>query len=203
VSEPGLRPYRPDDLDALYEICLETGDSGKDATPIVHDPKLFGEIFAAPYGVLEPEHAVVLDDGSGRAVGYVLGAIDTAVFEARCEAEWWPPLRERHPVGSGQVPMDELLIGLFHHPSTTPPEELLDHPSHLHIDLLPEAQGQGWGRRMMTAMFDLMARDGSPGLHFGVSARNHDALAFYDHLGLERIVDDGPIKRYGVRFVSG
>jgi ribosomal protein S18 acetylase RimI-like enzyme len=200
VSDRHLRPYRPDDLDALYEICLRTGDSGKDATPIVADPTLFGEVFAAPYGVLEPEHAIVLDDGTGRAIGYVLGALDTAAFEAHCEAEWWPALRERHPMGSGAVPMDELLIAIFHHPSTTDPEVLVDHPSHLHIDLLPEAQGQGWGRRMMTAMRDLLAADGSRGLHLGVSARNHDALAFYEHLGLAKIVDEPMIKRFAVRF---
>jgi len=202
VTERHLRPYEPSDLDALYEICRRTGDSGKDATPIVADPKLFGEIFAAPYGVLEPEHAIVLDDGTGRAIGYVLGALDTAAFEARCEAEWWPPLRERHPLGSAAVPMDELLVAIFHHPSTTEPEVLADYPSHLHIDLLPEAQGQGWGRRMMTAMLDLMAAAGSRGLHFGVSARNHDGLAFYDHLGIERINDEPMLKRYGVRFTE-
>ena len=73
------------------------------------DPRLFGEIYAAPYGVLEPEHALVLDDGAGAAIGYVLGALDTPAFEARCEAEWWPALRARHPIGSGGNDLDELL----------------------------------------------------------------------------------------------
>ena len=35
---------------------------------------------------------LVLDDGTGPG-GYVLGALDTRAFEARCEREWWPPLR--------------------------------------------------------------------------------------------------------------
>ena len=195
-----IRSYEPADLDQLYDICLRTGASGEDASEQVVEPRLLGEIYAAPYGVLEPEHALVVDDGAGTAIGYAIGAIDTLAFEARCESEWWPPLRERHPIGSGGNDLDELLIAMLHHPHPSDASVLGEYPSHLHIDLLPEAQGQGWGRRMMTAMFELLAGAGSRGLHFGVSARNHDALAFYDHLGLARVVDDGPIKRFGVRF---
>jgi ribosomal protein S18 acetylase RimI-like enzyme len=202
VTGPHLRLYEPHDLEALYEICLKTGDAGKDATPIVADPKLFGEIFAAPYGVLEPEHAIVLDDGEGRAVGYVLGALDTAAFEARLEAEWWPALRQRHPLGTGAVPMDELLVAIFHHPSTTEPDLLVDYPSHLHIDLLPEAQGQGWGRRMMATVLNRLAVDGSRGAHLGVNVRNRQALGFYEHLGLDKLVDQPGITRFGIRLTT-
>src|SRR5690349_11657833 len=98
MPEPSIRPFAPPDLDALYEICLRTGDAGRDATSLVADPRLFGELYAAPYAVLEPAHAFVLDDGQGRAVGYVLGALDTVAFAARCETEWWPALRRRHPL---------------------------------------------------------------------------------------------------------
>ncbi len=81
------------------------------------DPRLFGEIYAAPYGVLEPEHALVLDDGSRRRRSATCSARSTpAAFEARCEAEWWPPLRERHPKGSGGNDLDELLIAMLHEP---------------------------------------------------------------------------------------
>src|SRR6516225_9035589 len=46
-----IRPYRPGDLDALYEICLLTGDGGQDATSLFADPMLLGHFFAAPYGL--------------------------------------------------------------------------------------------------------------------------------------------------------
>ena len=65
MAEPHVRSYRPDDLEQLYEICLRTGASGRDASEMVVDRRLFGEIYAAPYGVLEPEHALVVDDGAG------------------------------------------------------------------------------------------------------------------------------------------
>jgi ribosomal protein S18 acetylase RimI-like enzyme len=194
-----LRAYEPRDLDRLYEICLRTGDAGRDATDLVVDPRLFGELYAGPYAVLEPEHALVVDDGHGNAVGYALGALDTRAFEARCEAEWWPPLRARHPVGSGDNDLDALLVAMLHHRHQTADDIVATYPSHLHIDLLPEAQGAGWGRALMEALQDALRAGGSPGVHLGVSARNQRALGFYRHLGYEELASDGIGHTLGLR----
>lgn len=185
-----IRPYRADDLEALYAICLRTGAAGGDATALVEDPRLFGELYAAPYAVLEPEHAFVLDDGTGAAVGYVLGALDTDAFEARCEAHWWPALRERYPLEPGGTRLDDLLIHLMHHRSVHVRAVLDEHPSHLHIDLLPPVQGQGWGRRLLHTLFDALRADGSPGVHWGVSTSNERAIGFYRHLGCREVAAD-------------
>lgn len=194
-----IRPYQPRDLARLYEICLRTGASGEDATHLVVDPRLFGELYAAPYAALEPAHALVVDDGSGAAVGYALGALDTRAFEARCEAEWWPALRERHPVGSGANDLDELLVTMLHHRHAAADDVVARYPSHLHIDLLPEAQGAGWGRALMEALQDLLRAAGSPGVHLGVSARNRRALGFYAHLGYEELTCDAVGHTLGLR----
>lgn len=198
-AEPRIRPYARADLDALYEICLRTGAAGEDATDLVEDPQLFGHLYAAPYGVLEPEHAFVLDDGGGRAVGYVLGALDTVAFEARCDAEWWPPLRARHPERAGGDTLDDLLVGMLHHRHRRGDDVLDRYPSHLHIDLLPEVQGHGWGRRLMATLFTALADGGSPGVHWGVSAQNNRALGFYRHLGFEELTGDGITHTFGAR----
>lgn len=195
-----IRPYRSADLGALYDVCLRTGSSGRDATGLVDDASLFGALFAAPYGVLEPEHGFVLDDGSGNAIGYVVGALDTVAFEARCEAEWWPPLRELHPLQPDGARLDDLLIHLIHHRSTPDPALVTSYPSHLHIDLLPSGQGAGWGRRMMATLYAALTADGSPGVHWGVSTRNTQAIGFYRHLGATELADDGAIVTFGERF---
>ncbi|HLT16610.1 MAG TPA: GNAT family N-acetyltransferase [Acidimicrobiales bacterium] len=184
-----IRPCRPDDLPALYDICLRTGDAGEDATGLVEDPDLFGHLWAGPYAVLEPEHALVLDAG-GEVVGYVLGALDTEAFQARCEAEWWPPLRERYPERPGGERLDDLLVAMLHHRRPRDPELLARYPSHLHIDLLPAAQGQGWGRRLLDALFRRLAAAGSVGVHWGVNERNQRAIGFYRHLSVEEVAAD-------------
>ena len=202
MSDHHIRPFEPRDLDRLYEICLRTGASGQDATDLVGDPTLFGALYAAPYGVLEPEHALVLDDGAGTPLAYVLGALDTRRFEARCEAEWWPGLRDRHPIGSGANDLDELLIGMIHQPHLAG-DEAEAYPSHLHIDLLPDVQGQGWGRRLMTGMEQLLAADGSPGVHLGTSVRNERAIAFYRHLGYDELGSNGLSIGFARRLTPG
>lgn len=193
-----IRSYAPADLDALYEICLRTGDAGRDATGLVEDPHLFGDIYAAPYALLEPEHAFVLDDGTGAVVGYVLGALDTVAFDARCEAAWWPPLRARHPQRPGGTRLDDLLIALLHHRTPPEPAVVAAYPSHLHIDLLPEVQGAGWGRRLLAHLFDALRADGSPGVHWGVSARNEHAIGFYRHLGCTELGGDALGRTFAV-----
>lgn len=193
-----IRPFEAPDLDRLYEICLRTGASGNDASELVVEPRLFGELYAGPYAVLEPEHALVVDDG-GLAVGYCLAALDTRAFEARCETEWWPPLRARHPMGTGGNDLDELLTSLLHRRHAEGDDIVAVYPSHLHIDLLPEAQGTGRGRALMEAMHDRLRRDGSSGVHLSVSARNVRALGFYAHLGYEELSADGFGHTLGLR----
>lgn len=190
MSEPAIRPYRPDDLEALYDICLRTGAAGEDATELMADPRLLGDLYAAPYAVLEPEHAFVLDDGTGTAVGYVLGALDTAAFDARCEAEWWPAVRERHPAGETTGKLDDLFLVRLHEPRPAAAEVLARFPSHLHIDLLPPVQSGGWGRALLERLFSALRDDGSRGVHLGVSSANQRAVGFYRHLGFEELASD-------------
>jgi len=187
-----IRKYRPADEDAVYEICLRTGRDGADATGMYLDPRLAGHVFAGPYVRLEPEFAWVLDPGDGRPpIGYVLGVLDTRAFEERCEREWWPKLRARYPDPSG-VPAtertpDQIRMHTIHHPWLAPAEIVKDYPSHLHIDLLPEAQGGGNGRRLIDTLQTALAAAGSPGVHLGVSAANENAIAFYRRLGFAEV----------------
>lgn len=178
-----IRPYRPDDAGALYEICLRTGLDGADATTRFADPGLLGAVYVGPYLRFEPRLAFVLDDG-GTAHGYVLGCRDTAAFERVCEREWWPALRERYPEGCA-VPgsADSGVVALLHEPAAAEPAVLADYPSHLHIDLLPSCQGAGYGRRLIETLLAALTAAGSPGVHLEVSPTNAAAVGFYERLG--------------------
>ena len=57
------------------------------------------------------------------------------------------------------------------------------YPSHLHVDLLPDRQGEGWGRRLLETLFDALAATGSPGVHLGVAGANTQAIGFYRRMG--------------------
>ncbi|BDP41580.1 hypothetical protein DAETH_15490 [Deinococcus aetherius] len=185
-----IRPASPADRAALYRICLETADSGADATGLYRDPLLVGHIYAGPYLEFAPDFAFVLKDGAGVG-GYVIGVLDTAAFEERLEREWWPGLRSRYldpaDVPPGERTPDERLAHLLHHPQRADPAVLAGYPSHLHIDLLPGAQGEGHGRRMLERLFTALREAGSPGVHLGVGGRNTRAQGFYRHVGFREL----------------
>jgi ribosomal protein S18 acetylase RimI-like enzyme len=187
VSAPRIRGAQPGDLDALYRIALATGDSGADAAHLYRDPKLVGHLYAAPYAVLEPALALVVEDASGVG-GYIVGALDTLGFEARLEAEWWPALRRGYADPTGDPSgwdLDQVRAYQIHHPRP-PPTRITDpYPSHLHINLLPRLQGRGLGKALIDALLARIAAAGSRGAHLGVSRANHRALRFYRAYGLE------------------
>lgn len=178
--QPKIRAYRPSDLDAVYDICVRTSDDGKDGRGRHSVDTLVGDVYAAPYVVLEPEHAHILDDGTGRAVGYIIGTADTARFVRRYREEWLPRVAGRY---GDDDPRDKELLARLHGPEYMLHPTLTEHPAHLHIDLLPEAQGRGLGRSMIRAFLDGLRAAGVRGVHLGVSPTNTAARAFYHRLG--------------------
>jgi GNAT superfamily N-acetyltransferase len=197
--QPSIRAYRPTDLDTVYDICVRTADAGGDARGQYSSDRLMGDIFAAPYVTLEPEHAHVLDDGTGAAVGYVLGTADTARFVRRYRDEWLPATAGRYPVPADPpVTPDDMMLTLHHHPERMIVAELADYPAHLHIDLLPDWQGKGWGRGLMDAFLAGLHAAGVPRVHLGMVPTNVGARAFYGRLGfVELPVPGAPITYLG------
>ena len=189
-----IRSYKPQDLGALYDICLETGDIGEDAKQLYDDPKLLGQLYAAPYAVLEPDLTFVLEDSKG-VCGYILGALDSKTFYERLETEWFPPLREQYPKPTGDEESwtrDERLINQFYDPYTGDAELMKRYPSHLHIDLLPRAQGSGNGRALMETFLAALREKGSPGVHLGTSPQNVRSEKFYLKLGFTELKRQEP-----------
>ena len=179
--------YQPGEEQALYEICLLTGDSGVDASGLYRDPALLGEVYVGPYLRFAPAHALVAVDAAGVA-GYVLGAPDTVGFEAECERAWWPALRARYPLSSHpEDTPDGRIVRLIHKPPVASPDVVERYPAHLHIDLLPRIQGQGDGRRLLTALLDGLAAAGAPGVHLGVGLANQRAIGFYRRMGFTEV----------------
>lgn len=182
-----IRPYRPDDLDAVYDICIRTADDGNDARGEYSADTLVGDVFAAPYVVLEPEHAHILDDGAGNAVGYILGTADTPRFVERYRDEWVPVAAARY----GDDPRDQQMLGWLRDPERMLAPELADYPAHLHIDLLPEWQGKGFGRGLMDAFRAGLRAAGVRRMHLTMSPTNDAARAFYRKLGFTEIAVAG------------
>ena len=199
MSLPEIRSYRPEDREALFDICLRTGDAGGDARGLYQDQELLPDLFAAPYVTLEPDLAFVVDDGA-RAVGYVLGTSDTERYVRDVREKWLPEAALRHPLPGGEPGTpDALMTELLYSPENMIRAELADYPAHLHIDLLPDYQGRGYGRALLTTFFAALDRAGAKRVHLGMVTANTGARAFYDRMGFHEITvpDPGPLTFLG------
>ena len=189
-----IRPARPGDEPGAYHVCLKTGNHGQDGEALYRDdPDALGRIFVGPYLALEPELSLSLEDGEG-ICGYALGALDSRAFYERYDTEWRPRLCAEFAAPQGDPShwtSVQHVHNVYHHPDYFCPEPYEVHPSHLHIDLLPRAQGRGHGRCMMEQVMDMLRRRGSPGAHLGVSKLNTRAQAFYSHLGFRELARAG------------
>ena len=184
-----IRPYASEDLPALYRICLATGDAGNDASPIYHDWKAIGHVYAAPYGILSPQTAFVVEDELGVG-GYILGPLNTHAFERRMGADWWPELRTHYadpPEPRDRWSADQRMAYLIHHPPRTPKRISAPYPAHLHINLLPRLQGKNIGRVLIRTWLERVAHMGVDKAHLGVGPRNERAVRFYQAYGFHQI----------------
>jgi len=196
-----LRPYQAGDLDALYHICLVTGDAGKDASALHSDGQLIGHLYAAPYGVLEPEHVLVAEDAEGVA-GYIVGTYDSRTFAERLEAEWWPGLRQRYANTSGLTEADRARVAAIMRPHTTPSELVAAYPAHIHMNLLERLRGQRVGTQLLEAWRQKARADGVTGIHLGANAGNTGGIAFWTRSGFVPQAQVGGTVWFGMDLAS-
>ncbi len=180
-----IRNVRSEDIDQLYAISLSTGDAGKDATPLHRDGRLIGHIYSAPYAVLLPEQVFVAEDEQG-VFGYIAGAFDTIGFDERLEREWWPALRPRYADPAGDPSLwdaDQQRISAIHHPKHAPAILVERFPAHIHMNLLPRAQGKGVGTALLDRWLENARANGIKGVHLGANSGNHGGIRFWSSRG--------------------
>ncbi len=193
-----IRPYHPSDLISLYRICLQTADSGKDASIKYTDPNLLGHYFAAPYVFLEPDLCFVLSL-EGKPCGYILGTRNSEKFCDRCEKEWFPLLREQYPLPNPQDTSPDAHIIRLIHQGHKINNDLLSYPAHLHIDILPAGQGRGMGRKIMDIFLDKLRELQVPALHLQVGKANPGAIKFYERVGFHIIKEYEKAVAFGLK----
>ncbi|EJU05154.1 acyl-CoA N-acyltransferase [Dacryopinax primogenitus] len=195
-----LRPGTPADAPSLSKICLLTGNYGTSAEHLHSRGELLGLVYAEPYVLRDGTFAFVLVDSAEReegeegteerkeeVVGYIIGAYDTALYEAERGRDWFPLLAKKYPVGSEGTDADKYYYGLFASPPKTGQDVLSIYPSHLHIDILPAYQRTGWGRKMVHTIIEHLSSKGYKGVWAGIDSRNEAGRRWYIKLGFRRV----------------
>ncbi|KAH7930737.1 acyl-CoA N-acyltransferase [Leucogyrophana mollusca] len=198
-----IRPATMADEDAMSRICLLTANVGTSAVDIVTFPKLPGHIYVEPYLCLQSAWAFLLVDDE-KVVGYTIGAADTRAFEKDAEDRWWPPLREEYGKylqdPADVKPGDLEYIKKIFSPRIAADATIAFASAHLHINILPEYQGKGYGRQLIgSAVRYLSSVEGPKGVWLHINPKNTKAAAFYKRLGFKSF-EGAPEEMIGLRF---
>ena len=189
-----VRDYDPADREALYRVCLLTGDHGGDASHVYEDdPDALARIYVGPYLDFHPEFARVLEDQDG-VCGYALATPDSRAFYDRYVRCIVPNLRRRFPLPEGDAERWTAAQSVhyrYHNPVSFCPEPYDEYPAHLHIDLIARVHRRGYGTVMMDQLFDRLTTAGVPGVHLGMGAWNERAYAFYRSIGFHELTRVG------------
>jgi GNAT superfamily N-acetyltransferase len=155
--------------------------------------------------MLEPKTCFVVDDDTGRGVGYFLGVVKTPAFVQKYKEQYITyleaqgfsrPSSDEDKQWATNLPnaLREIMFnpeGMLHREW---PKLIEEYPAHMHIDILPSHQGQGWGRKLIEQFCTLAKAAGAGGLHLGMAATNDEAGKFYSKLGFSRfpqVLDGG------------
>jgi len=191
ISQFYVRQAHIEDEAAISDICVRTAASGEDARGNYSRPDLPGMIWAVPYVHYNSEHCFVVDDGTGTAIGYIVTAANTRAYEAWQQDNWWPRVAAFLNAFEPQTEGDQNFLKALEQNQKPAPDYADEYPAHLHINLLPQAQGGGFGGKLMRTALARLREDGVSGIHLGVNRENHRAIGFYKAMGFEQVADNG------------
>jgi GNAT superfamily N-acetyltransferase len=160
-------------------------------------------IWTHQYTFLSPRTCFVLDDGTGRAVGYCIGCPDV-VAQGNEYGRYVSGVLERDTtmpegVADAESKLAWLVDGEFREDALAQTagsahwlwmdgnEDLLGegYRATMHIDLLDEWQGKGWGRKLIDMFVESVrgvAAEGR-GIWIGVGTSNAKVVPFYEKQG--------------------
>ncbi len=194
-----IRQATMNDLLPLLNVCLQTGNSGADATDHFFDPEILGRVYVAPYLEFSPEFSFAIT--APEPCGYILAALDTKIFEAKLAEDYWPALQARYQFAHPNFkPSDLEIFFMVHSPEIAPDAVSNEFPSHMHIDLLPKIQGKGVGGTATQMLFEKLIAAGSSGVHLSVGISNLRAQSFYRKLGFKDLQNKGDALLMGRAF---
>jgi ribosomal protein S18 acetylase RimI-like enzyme len=134
----------------------------------------------------EPELAFVAEL-DGEPAGYVIAAGNTRAFVDRYRSEWLPGFAAKYHHVDPPTSLEQEFVHMGYTPERMLIPEVDEYPAHLHIDLLPELQGQGIGRLLIDTLRSALAERGVSGVHLTMDPANTGARAFYDRLGFAEL----------------
>jgi GNAT superfamily N-acetyltransferase len=164
------------------------------------DRDAFAHLFSTWYVDHRPDCAWIVDDGTGRAVGYLIGSADAPRRGGPEGARHMATFALLHGIGRGvfvrrgTAPFLRRAAGDLREDRSVMAAavDVRRFPAELHINLLPVVRGRGFGGELVRTWFDRLRSLGVPGVRLGTFGENTGAIAFFRSQGFEPVGDRVP-----------
>ncbi len=168
-----IRKVRQSDLRQIEYIC------GQTAGPLCRKEPIIANRVAKMYStyyVLEcADSCFCLADECDKAVGYILCEPDFRKFRKFYRKNYVPKIFELHKkdgLTAWFLPFPYEIFGN-------------KYPAHLHIDILPQYQNKGYGKKMVNSLLEDLKEKGIKGVMLTADVENEGAIRFYQRLGFK------------------
>lgn len=170
-----IREVKQEDLDRVKYICIQTADER------AKTDKATGEIIANTYSTYyvreEPETCFVLED-DGLVVGYIICSTNVKKFRKnfrKVDIKEIKKIKKSAGIENWFIPVPYMIFkGIY--------------PAHLHINLLEDYQGKGYGTELMNALLCKLGEMGIKGVMLLAAESNKGAVKFYKRHGFKVFV---------------
>lgn len=180
-----VRKYEEKDKEGVRFACLNSDGPAESE----NFGKFILHTFCDYYIEKEPENCFVLSD-DGNAVGYVICTEDYDTYREVFDKEYLPLNKD----------LGEELYKWAETSTVIQEKHKNEYPAHLHIDILPEYQRQGWGGKLIDALSEHLKAKGVRGVMLTTGSDNEKGCGFYRKYGFTEVdLIDGEIA-FGLKF---
>lgn len=183
---PTIRKYEEKDYKNVQFVCLNS--EGPDDVPDEDFAQFILCTFCNYYIDNEPENCFVIDD-SGKAVGYIICAEDYDRYEKIFNERYLPLTKQYGEKRYDWAKSSSYLQKKFKS----------EYPAHLHIDLLPEYQRMGLGRKLVDTLREHLSAKGVDGVCLTCGGKNENAQKFYKKCGFTLLHADEYDACFGIK----
>lgn len=170
-----IRKAEIGDLERVEYICRMTADEIS-----IKDEKA-GRITSLMYSTYyieeETDNCFVLVD-NGEVVGYIISSINPFNLNKKYKENYIKQIEKidkKSALVSRFIPVPYLLLRF-------------KYQAHLHINLLPEYQGKGYGTKMIDTLLSKLKEKGIKSVMLLADAENTGAIKFYERNGFKRFI---------------
>lgn len=171
-----IRRMRESDLSDVEYVCRVT--AGVEESPDPATKLIMTRMFSTYYVRESYNNSFVLADENDKAVGYLLCEPDYKRFNKifrKIDVPEISAINKKSGFRAWTFPIPYNILGR-------------KYPAHLHIDLLPEYQGKGYGKIMIETLLDDLKEKNVKGIMLMASAQNTGAIRFYTRLGFKTLL---------------